>query len=158
MMPNSRRNDLSGYLRVRACGERAFTLIEPLIVSVIIGALAAIAVPSFLSLNKAGDADAKRTVLTAAKAMEVCATENSGSYAGCTAASLEKIEPALVGSETNLAVTPATNHYEIIVRSERGNGAVVFALSRSADGTTTRTCSTGAADLGGCSARPAGTW
>ena len=72
------------YLRARAQEERGFTLIELLVVILIIGILAAIAIPSFINQKgKAYDAEAKSTVVTAAKAMEACATDNNGQYTNC---------------------------------------------------------------------------
>jgi type IV pilus assembly protein PilA len=64
--------------------ERALTLAEVLVVIVVVGSLAVIAMPSFGGQESKGtDSEAKSMAVMAAKAMESCAAEKGG-YDKCS--------------------------------------------------------------------------
>jgi type IV pilus assembly protein PilA len=134
-------------LRSRAQDEKGFTLIELLVVILIIGILAAIAIPAFLNQrNKAYDAQAKSNVRTAQTAMETYATDNNGTYA--TALSqLTTIEPTLKNAPTvTVGGGGNTGAYTLTATSVSGSSPDTYVLTNTS-GTITRTCS---GSGGGC--------
>jgi type IV pilus assembly protein PilA len=145
----------------RVRGDRGFTLIELLVVILIIGILAAIALPAFLNQrSKAHDANAKEAVRTAQTAMETYYTDHQ-TYAGADVSALTGIEPTLLKAAQTVASggnaltvsNQTSNGYQLTVTSQ-GTGANTFTIATTAGGVVTRSCTT--VGSGGCPA--SGSW
>ena len=140
--------------------QNGFTLIELLVVILIIGILAAIAIPAFLGQRARGHDTAAKTFVRHVQTTIETHYAADQTYTGATAAVLRTLEPSLVNANGITLSNPTSLSDEGYVLRVTSKTLNTFTITRVATGATRgriiRTCTRTGTTKGGC--KLSGTW
>jgi len=125
---------MTAIVLTRLRAEGGFTLLEVLVVTLIIGILAAIVVPTMLHQRReAYDADAQSNAHTLYAQVESCGVDNGGDYTDCTTAAELAEHAVTLGNQPGQALVnnATTAGYTITAYSKTGK---TFVMTKSPTG------------------------